>query len=42
MRGETLLIHISEPDLDDDSELVERIVLSDSEGEILYPGFLIC
>ena len=32
--AETLLIHISEPDLDDDSELVERIVLSDSEGEI--------
>ena len=32
--AETLLIHISEPDLDDDSEMVERIVLSDSEGEI--------
>ena len=32
--AETLLIHISEPDLDDDSEQVERIVLSDSEGDI--------
>jgi len=32
--AETLLIHISESDLNDESEMVERIVLPNSEGEI--------
>ena len=39
-QAKTLLIHISEPDLVDDSELVERIVLSDSVGEIAISRIL--
>ena len=39
-QAKTLLIHISEPDLDDDSKLVERIVLSDSEGDIAISRIL--
>ena len=39
-QAKTLLIHTSEPDLDDDSKLVERIVLSDSEGDIAISRIL--
>ena len=38
--AKTLLIHVSEPNLDDDPEMVERIVLSDSDGEIPIPRIL--